>query len=99
MFDLGYFKLPFFFASCLLVGATLLVAQCLHYWQFLVCQGLAIGVRMSRNAALSFGYLSMRQLGCGIIFGPAMGVISHWFKKHRGIALGLTASGSSIGGT
>jgi len=81
MFDLGYFKLPFFFASCLLVGATLLTAQCSHYWQFLVCQGLAVG------------------LGSGTIFGPAMGAISHWFKKRRGIALGLTATGSSIGGT
>lgn len=38
-------------------------------------------------------------IGCGTIFGPAMGVISHWFRKRRGIALGLTAFGSSIGGT
>ena len=34
-----------------------------------------------------------------MIFGPAMGIISHWFKKRRGVALGLTATGSSIGGT
>lgn len=39
------------------------------------------------------------QLGCGTIFGPSMGVISHWFKKRRGIAFGLQAVGSSIGGT
>jgi len=38
-------------------------------------------------------------LGCGTIFGPSVGVISHWFKRRRGIALGLTATGSSLGGT
>ncbi|KAG7442510.1 MFS general substrate transporter [Guyanagaster necrorhizus] len=38
-------------------------------------------------------------LACGGIFGPAMAVIAHWFKKKRGMALGLVAIGSSIGGT
>ena len=38
-------------------------------------------------------------IGCGMIFGPALGIISHWFRKRRGIALGLTTFGSSIGGT
>lgn len=36
---------------------------------------------------------------CGVVFGPTMGVIGHWFKRRRGLALGLTAVGSSIGGT
>lgn len=81
MFDLGYFKIPLFAASCLLVVATFLVAECKQYWQFILCQGLAIG------------------LGCGMIFGPCMGITSHWFKKRRGIALGLMAVGSSVGGT
>jgi len=38
-------------------------------------------------------------MGCGAVFGPTMGVLSHWFKKRRGIALGLMAAGSSVGGT
>ncbi|KAF7309935.1 MFS domain-containing protein [Mycena indigotica] len=38
-------------------------------------------------------------LMCGTIFGPAIGIIGHWFKKRRGIALGIAATGSSIGGT
>ncbi|KAK0226953.1 major facilitator superfamily domain-containing protein [Armillaria nabsnona] len=81
MFDIGYFKLPFFLASILVVVATFLVAQCTQYWHFLLCQGFAIG------------------LACGTIFGPAMGIIGHWFRRRRGLALGIMATGSSIGGT
>ncbi|KAG7086044.1 hypothetical protein E1B28_003565 [Marasmius oreades] len=36
---------------------------------------------------------------CGCVYGPTMGVIGHWFKKRRGRAMGLTAIGSSVGGT
>ncbi|KAF7370383.1 MFS domain-containing protein [Mycena sanguinolenta] len=81
MFDLGYFKIPLFAASCLLVLSTFLVAECTEYWQFILCQGLATGI------------------GCGTIFGPTLGVIGHWFKRKRGLAMGFTAMGSSIGGT
>jgi MFS transporter, MCT family, solute carrier family 16 (monocarboxylic acid transporters), member 10 len=44
MFDLGYLRVPFFIASCVLVVATFLVAECTQYWQFLLCQGFAVGV-------------------------------------------------------
>jgi MFS transporter, MCT family, solute carrier family 16 (monocarboxylic acid transporters), member 10 len=35
----------------------------------------------------------------GIIFGPTISVVSHWFKERRATALGIVACGSSIGGT
>ncbi|CCM00597.1 uncharacterized protein FIBRA_02633 [Fibroporia radiculosa] len=35
----------------------------------------------------------------GAVFGPVMGILPHWFQKRLGIAYGLTATGSSIGGT
>ncbi|KAI9446199.1 MFS general substrate transporter [Lactarius indigo] len=35
----------------------------------------------------------------GLVFGPVMGVIAHWFKKRRSTALGIIAFASSIGGT
>ncbi|KAJ6559229.1 major facilitator superfamily domain-containing protein [Mycena vulgaris] len=81
LFDLGYFKIPFLVASCLLVLSTFLVAQCTEYWHFILCQGLATG------------------LCCGTIFGPTIAVIGHWFKRRRGLAMGFSAMGSSIGGT
>ncbi|KAF9461812.1 MFS general substrate transporter [Collybia nuda] len=38
-------------------------------------------------------------LACGGIFGPTTAVISHWFRRRRGLAMGIVAVGSSIGGT
>ncbi|KAJ7509882.1 major facilitator superfamily domain-containing protein [Mycena galericulata] len=38
-------------------------------------------------------------LSCGMIFGPNMGIIGHWFRRKRGLAMGISAMGSSIGGT
>ncbi|KAI1788361.1 MFS general substrate transporter [Ganoderma leucocontextum] len=81
IFDMGYTKIPLALASALLVAATFLTAQCTAYWQFLLCQGIAIG------------------LSCGFIFGIVIGVPTHWFKRKLGLALGVTAVGSSIGGT
>ncbi|KZT69233.1 MFS general substrate transporter [Daedalea quercina L-15889] len=80
LFDMGHFKVPLFCASALLVAATFLVAECKEFWQFILCQGIAVG------------------LGCGAIFGPTLGILPHWFKKKLGIAYGLTATGSSLGG-
>ncbi|KAJ7647717.1 major facilitator superfamily domain-containing protein [Roridomyces roridus] len=80
-FDRGYFKIPFFIASVVLIAATFLVAQCTTYWQFLLCQGFLVGIC------------------CGILFGSMNAVVGHWFKKKRGIATGLLAAGSSVGGT
>ncbi|PVF96840.1 MFS general substrate transporter [Serendipita vermifera] len=37
-------------------------------------------------------------IGLGLLFLPAMGVISHHFKNRRGLAMGIAVSGSSIGG-
>ena len=89
-------------SSAWLVMATFLVAECKVYWQFLLCQGFAIGVSSHRTLQYTSSYSAnsiFLQLGCGIIFNPTLGVIPHWFKKKKGIALGLVAFGSSIGGT
>ena len=35
---------------------------------------------------------------CGGIFRPTDAVIAHWFKKRKGLAMGIVAVGSSLGG-
>lgn len=37
-------------------------------------------------------------LAPGVAFLPALSCISHWFKRRRGAALGVFATGASIGG-
>ncbi|KAH9941439.1 MFS general substrate transporter [Amylocystis lapponica] len=81
LFDMGHFKVPLACASALLIAATFLIAECTEFWQFVLCQGLAVGI------------------ACGAIFGPVMGTIPHWFQKRLGLALGMMALGSSVGGT
>ncbi|CAE7169739.1 unnamed protein product [Rhizoctonia solani] len=81
LFDLGHYRIPQLCAAALLVIGTFLAAECHEYWQFLLCQGIAIG------------------LASGFLFGPTIAVVSHWFRARRGLALGVLASGSSIGGT
>lgn len=81
LFDIGFFHPMIMSASCLLVIATFLVAECHKFWQFMLAQGIATGV------------------ACGFIFGGALPVASHWFKKKRSTAFGVIATGSSYGGT
>ncbi|KAG2032204.1 MFS general substrate transporter [Suillus americanus] len=81
MFDLGYFKIPCFTASCVIIASAFLTAECTQFWQFFLVQGLSLGVC------------------CGIIVGPALVVISHWFDGKRGLAMSLAAIGASIGST
>lgn len=38
-------------------------------------------------------------LSCGMIFGGVPVVLSHWFSKRRSMALGISITGSAIGGT
>jgi hypothetical protein len=45
LFDLGHHLDVALAFTSLLVVATFLTAQCREYWHFLLCQGLAVGVR------------------------------------------------------
>jgi hypothetical protein len=37
-------------------------------------------------------------VGVGLLFLPALSIQSHWFARRRNLAIGLVASGSSLGG-
>lgn len=45
LFDLGYFHSIALPASAVQIAGTFLVAECTHFWHFLLCQGILIGVR------------------------------------------------------
>ncbi|KAJ3839214.1 major facilitator superfamily domain-containing protein [Lentinula raphanica] len=79
--DRGYFHTLLVIASIVFIVATILVAQCTSYWQFLLCQGMLTGIT------------------AGVFTGPVTAVLSQWFDRRRGLALGLYAAGSSLGGT
>ena len=38
-------------------------------------------------------------LGSSATFGPLMAEASHWFERHRGLAVTIAASGNYVGGT
>ena len=51
------------------------------------------------------GSLQFRNVGlshqgvCGMMFGQITTILSHWFKKRRSLAFGISATGSSLGET
>ena len=57
LFDLGYLKIPHFFASCFLILCTFLVAECKTYWQFFLVQGLGVGVSFASCDSLTYACL------------------------------------------
>ncbi|KAJ6522361.1 MFS general substrate transporter [Mycena vulgaris] len=81
LFDNGWFALPAACASVALVVLTILIGECTEFWQFLLCQGFALGT------------------ASGVIFGPTLAIVSHWFKRKRSTAMGIVAAGSSVGGS
>lgn len=38
-------------------------------------------------------------LANGFVFGPAMPIVSHWFRKRRSTGIGIVAAGAAVGGT
>lgn len=97
LFDLGYDRWLFSISGAVLVLSTFLVAQCREYWQFIICQGILVGVR--RLSFLHEERETFLQLASGGMLTPMVSCVTHWFKKRRQLALGFTAVGSSVGGT
>ncbi|KAI9013161.1 major facilitator superfamily domain-containing protein, partial [Gaertneriomyces semiglobifer] len=58
-----------------------------------------IAASYSKNYAqllVTHGFLT--GLGVAIAYFPAIGVVSQWFQRRRGVAVGIAVSGSGIGG-
>ncbi|QPC73008.1 hypothetical protein HYE68_003760 [Fusarium pseudograminearum] len=59
----------------------ILTSVCREYWQYLLAQGVLIG------------------LGHGLVFCPALAVLSTDFATQRPLEIGFAACGSAVGGT
>ncbi|KZO97375.1 MFS general substrate transporter [Calocera viscosa TUFC12733] len=83
LFDLGYFRVPLFTASCFILAVTFLVAQCTEYWQFLLGQGFALGLAsgfmsgptvavvghwFKKRRAMAFGIVAAGSSVGGLVF-------------------------------
>ncbi|KAF8147570.1 MFS general substrate transporter [Crassisporium funariophilum] len=71
-FDLGYFRSIFLTSSGILVGATFLVAECTEYWQFVLCQGIAVGLGCGgifgpTSAVIAHWFKKRRGLAMGFV--------------------------------
>jgi hypothetical protein len=101
LFDLGYFRMLFSLGSAGLVTTTFLIAECNQYWQFLLAQGIMVGVRpVLIPSIVEYPSSSpFAQLVCAACYGQIIGLIGHWFKRRRGLAVCCTALGGPIGGS
>ncbi|KAF8800529.1 MFS general substrate transporter [Phlegmacium glaucopus] len=71
-FDLGYYRSIFLASTALLVVATLLVAECTEYWQFVLCQGVAVGLGCGgifspTSAVIAHWFKKRRGLAMGFV--------------------------------
>ena len=73
---------PLVVGSITLSLGYLLTARAASLGQFVLAQGLAIGL-----------------LGSSVTFGPLVADVSHWFTRHRGMAVSVCASGNYLAGT
>jgi len=73
---------PLVMATLALSGGFILSSQVRSFHEFILVQGLMIGLA-----------------GSAATFGPLIADISHWFRRRRGIAVAICASGNYLAGT
>lgn len=73
---------PLVIATLALSFGFILSSQVRNLFEFIVVQGLVIGLA-----------------GSAATFGPLIADISHWFRRRRGIAVAICASGNYLAGT
>lgn len=79
IFDLGFLRSLLVTGAFLTVFGMMMTSLCNEYWQFILAQGLCMGVGMT------------------CLFVPCVAVLPPYFTSRRALAMGLGASGSSIG--
>ncbi len=72
---------PLIIGTLALGGGFILSALTTSLWEFILVQGLVIGM-----------------VGTSATFGPLIADVSHWFRRRRGIAVAICASGNYLAG-
>ena len=79
MYDVGLLQPLLLVGSFLTVFGMMMTSICKQYWEFMLAQGVCMG------------------LGMTCLFVPSIALIPTYFVKKRGLAAGISATGSSIG--
>ena len=79
IYDIGYLRSLLSTGTLLTVFGMMMTSLGSAYWQFLLAQGVCMG------------------LGMTCLFVPCVAVLPPYFSSRRALAMGLAASGSSIG--
>lgn len=79
IFDRGYLRSLLLTGTFLIVFGLMMTSLCTAYWQFMLAQGVCMG------------------LGMSCLFVPLVAVLPPYFTTRRALAMGIAASGSSIG--
>ncbi|KAF8646651.1 hypothetical protein AX16_007149 [Volvariella volvacea WC 439] len=82
-FDIGYFW-------HLMIGGSVLFVFCL-FMLSLSQPGQYYQIFLAQGVGLG--------MAIGATYIPGLGIVSHYFKRRRALALGIAASGSAVGGT
>jgi MFS family permease len=90
LFDAGYMKYTTAIGSVLLVFTTCMTSLSSEWYQLFLYSSILDSSNI-RSQGVGAG------LAVGILFIPGVACVSTWFKRRRAAALGIVASGSSVG--
>lgn len=103
LFDKGHFRYLIGAGSVLWTLSVFLIPEAQTYGQCMFVQGIlgGLGVGLlfvpSASGSSFFSFLFPQILTNRSLF-TQLSVQSHWFEKRRSLAVGIVASGSSVGG-
>ena len=96
---MGYFKHTLLFFRLVNSSVPLWKAQQrldTHSLSLVVATVLVAECRVYWQLLLCQGL--MTGISCGMIFGPVLAIVGHWFRRKRALALGITSFGGAAGG-
>ncbi|KAH9925769.1 major facilitator superfamily domain-containing protein [Fomitopsis serialis] len=99
IFDMGYTRVLMIVGSFLMVFSLMMTSLSTQYYEVRACCK-AERCNNLRMCPLPQAFLALGVtfgLGSGCVFVPGVAIVSTYFNKRRGLAVGITTSGSSIG--